>query len=1133
MARKGKFVFLVILASLLVLLISAGIAGRALVLHRIRAAVGSAFEYSRMSLSILPPALVLEGVKSRPPGPVFSARRVTVTTGLLSLLSKTRPVSIFIDRPVAHLSAADVRKLTGPSGSRSLPFTISRALVREADITVETGSFVLQSLKASGSYRTRGASFSLEAAIGNNVLTLARSRNRYEAGARFLIEGRGGRLQFKRLTLDGPSLTLKVKGVLANLADPEMDLSVVFNGLTALPMDIFAVPFEWGGKTRGEGTVRRANKILLIDTSLSSSDTTMTGMPVGDLTGRFQLHAGRGDIDLTVANGSEPRSSIKILFGGGLVRGILSGVTLDPVMKEIRLAWPVQSPAWGEFTVRNDRLHVEAELRSPDLVATRPDRFPFRGKATVDWDGHTRVTFDSRKLASSFGVIDVSGTVDIGRDLDINLTGEVGDVVQARRFTELFLKTKFGIPETSGRGSGEVRVTGAWVQPTITAQFFLYPGGFGKFRAAFVEGTLGLKGGFVKSLIRVDDPQLTGVVNVQAVPGTLDVDIKATRARLEYVLPCLDLSLPLAGEASGQFRVKLRGQDLGVSGDFAAASASILKLPVRDVKGKLDFGLGSLAFPELRFSWNHGLVQGTGRVGFETKEYEIDLGGRSIDLAPLLPGLRGLLSFDFKGRGSFDRQPILGRVEVSKPGYDGLQGEALSADVSLSASDDTVRAKLKGNFGPGSNGVDLDFALPLRGGSYDLNLKGGFENLDILLPLNGAKGRVNYLVRVQGTADGPRLRGAIDAQGQVLPLPGFPQALENFSALAFLDNEVLTLRSFQATLGGGGVHASGEVRLSGPGPLVNLGLEAKDMILVPWERTRALADANLRLRGDPGRFVLEGDVFFQRLSWRREIGESFALSTQAYYQPGGGPSPFENLGLNVRLRADDNAWIENSLGRIRSRFNLTLTGTVNAPVLLGDIEALSGTFNFQDRTFNILSGKLSFFNPVSVEPYIDLRAESYVKDYRVTLSLNGLLNRLRPEFTSSPPLPPEDVLALLATGESFKRTYISDVSSQLSSATLLAYQLSEQAQKRASKLFSLDRISIDPFIMGSTTELVPRLTLGKRISRNVFIYYSTNLTTQREEIVRMEWELGRNFSLVGNRDELGIISLDVKLRKRF
>ena len=63
--------------------------------------------------------------------------------------------------------------------------------------------------------------------------------------------------------------------------------------------------------------------------------------------------------------------------------------------------------------------------------------------------------------------------------------------------------------------------------------------------------------------------------------------------------------------------------------------------------------------------------------------------------------------------------------------------------------------------------------------------------------------------------------------------------------------------------------------------------------------------------------------------------------------------------------------------------------------------------------------------------------------------------------------------------------------------------------------------------------MTARLTVGRQISRNLSILYSTNLTTERGEIVRMEWDLGRDFSLVGMRNELGRISFDVKIRKRF
>jgi hypothetical protein len=122
---------------------------------------------------------------------------------------------------------------------------------------------------------------------------------------------------------------------------------------------------------------------------------------------------------------------------------------------------------------------------------------------------------------------------------------------------------------------------------------------------------------------------------------------------------------------------------------------------------------------------------------------------------------------------------------------------------------------------------------------------------------------------------------------------------------------------------------------------------------------------------------------------------------------------------------------------------------------------------------------------------------------------------------------------LLALGEAFKRTYSYDAATQLSTASLLSFQLSEEAKKRAEGLFTIDRFRIDPFVLGSSVEMGARLTVGKKLSKNFFILYSTNLTTQREEIVRLEWELTGDVSIIGTRDEEGRISFDFKIRKRF
>ena len=450
----------------------------------------------------------------------------------------------------------------------------------------------------------------------------------------------------------------------------------------------------------------------------------------------------------------------------------------------------------------------------------------------------------------------------------------------------------------------------------------------------------------------------------------------------------------------------------------------------------------------------------------------------------------------------------------------------------MNYQDRRLAGKLDGFLDPERNIFSLSFGYLLPEKTYQATLKGTFSNFGRLLPWKGVAGEVSYLAEVKGP--GPQVSGVLDFKGPVLPLPKFPQAVTDYSGLVLIQNNRASIRSLQAKLGGGDVFGSGEIRFGRAGPeTIDVRIDGKNMVLALVERARGLADGSLRLVKDDTRFLLSGDFQFKSLLWKRELSERLVFSETPYLRQTKGTGFFDSLALDIRLRASDNAFLDNRIGRVDCRFDLKVSGFVNSPIILGEIDALRGEVYFQDRTFRVLKARLNFFNPSSFEPYLNFQGETFLRDYRVTFSLTGLVDQLRPEFSSSPPLPPEDVLALLALGESFKRTYSYDVSSQLGTGSLLSFQFAEVAARQAERLFSLDRFRIDPFVLGATTEMTARLTVGKKISRNVILLYSTNLSGQREEIARFEWEFSGSFSLVGMRDEDGRFSLDAKVRKRF
>jgi hypothetical protein len=258
-----------------------------------------------------------------------------------------------------------------------------------------------------------------------------------------------------------------------------------------------------------------------------------------------------------------------------------------------------------------------------------------------------------------------------------------------------------------------------------------------------------------------------------------------------------------------------------------------------------------------------------------------------------------------------------------------------------------------GNFGAEENDFTVEADIPFGQDGLSIDVKGGFSDLDLVFPWRGVKGRLDYEARVRGTVSSPRVRGVIEIAGPVLPFPQFSQAITDYTGRVNVEDGRFSIEAFRGKLGGGEVQGSGVVTLGKGGAIgIDCSGGGKGMLLSPLERTRALADASLRLIKDDKRFVLEGDVTVHRLSWRREIQEKLSFSSRPYPTSPQKPGFFDDLTLDIRLKADDNAWMDNSLGRIRGRFDLSVTGGVKAPILLGTIETLgerccSRTGNFR------------------------------------------------------------------------------------------------------------------------------------------------------------------------------------------
>ena len=1129
--RRVKKLFL--FAVIFLVLAGAGTVAKNVVLNQIKREIQKNFGYTRLYLNLVPPSIVLEDARSVSLSPFFSAKKVAVSISYRSLLSREKPLNVLIESPVFRVypSSEEAEK---PRDVRLIfPFMIDKAIIRNGELYYWGRDTRIQSKGINASLTQNRDRYALNVEIEQNDFLLGSAQQRIDGKISLSLEGQGESFHIKKAKISGPRGIFRVSGKVSNLADPVIELSTSFS----IPMDVILqyaeIPFEWDGMVLGEGILSRRNSVIAFEGSLSSKTLRLNKTPMGIVQGNISYtQTSGGTLDLNYQRENLPREYVEIRFHGDRVDGLARGIYLDPIMDYLDIPWPISSPAWGNFAVYNEKFEADIDFRD-EIDQPEPEGYLLRGQVKLTVLDEV-VTLTSQSLDSNVAKVDVEGIIAIGKNVDVLIDGDVKDVKLTRKLLSILLRKNFEFPEIRGRGQGIVRIFGDFTHPQVSATVSLSPGGFDLFDVESVSGDIEIYQDNFQGIFDVDDPAMRGRINLVSNLNRVKAKIQLDEGLAEKILPNLEILIPLEGNATGEFEFELEGQEIRVFGGFFGQKMQFLDQTAVQVKGSFDWEEDHLNFSDLQFGMFGGQVRGTALLRLLSRQFTMDFTITDVDLTTVYPTLQGKLSFQLKGGGAFGQDYARGPFEIKDLFFEPFQRTEAAGEVKLSFTEDHLDLKVDGSFLPGKNPFSVSLGIPLLEETLKGEINGSFTNPDILLPWSGARMEIGYIAELNGLKTSPIIRGAIDVQGTILPFPNFAQALRDFSALASFNGGDVTIRSFQGKFGGGDVQGSGTLSV-GMGGVEEIDIrgDGKDMQLALLERTRALADGTIQLIKNANRFELIGDFYAHRVLWRRELDEKFAFSTTTLYASRREPTFFDDINLNIRLRADDDAWLENTLGNIRGKFDLMVTGNILSPIVMGDIETLEGEVYFQDREFRILNGKVSFINPARIEPYITFTGETYVKDYRVTFSLDGLMESLNPNFSSSPPLPPEDVLALLAMGEAFKRTYQYDRSTQFSTASLLSFQLSEQAKKSAEGIFSIDRFRIDPYTIGASSSVTARLTVGKKISRNVFMLYSTNLTAQREDIIRLEWELTNDISIVGTRDEEGRVSLDVKIHKRF
>jgi autotransporter translocation and assembly factor TamB len=213
---------------------------------------------------------------------------------------------------------------------------------------------------------------------------------------------------------------------------------------------------------------------------------------------------------------------------------------------------------------------------------------------------------------------------------------------------------------------------------------------------------------------------------------------------------------------------------------------------------------------------------------------------------------------------------------------------------------------------------------------------------------------------------------------------------------------------------------------------------SNDLLVKRDKSVTVRANANLSIQGPVNSGVVSGVVGITHSRFFREveilpIGLPGNLAKKRPTRPLGirgaakqeqlvFPRQMQGWHFDVKIKTDDPFLIRSNLAGGSAVVGLTLNGTGAKPALRGQVEIRNLWATLPFSKLNVDYGFLYFGQrgQASLEPTLDIHGISELRDYRIDVYIFGTAQNPQTTFSSDPPLPQEDIVALLATGATVK-----------------------------------------------------------------------------------------------------------------
>ena len=362
-------------------------------------------------------------------------------------------------------------------------------------------------------------------------------------------------------------------------------------------------------------------------------------------------------------------------------------------------------------------------------------------------------------------------------------------------------------------------------------------------------------------------------------------------------------------------------------------------------------------------------------------------------------------------------------------------------------------------------------------------------------------------------------------KGASFNLTDIPNGLDNANGTIIFDQRRATIERLTAETGGGKIALAGFVGFGAPEMSYRLQARADNVRIRYPEGVSTTVSSTLSLTGSSSKSILSGVVTVRRAGFnpRTDIGGILAASARPVATPTT-PNPFlRGMQLDVRIETAPGLQFQTSLtSDLQAEADLRVRGTAAKPALLGRMVVNQGEVQFFGNKYTINRGEIGFYNPVKdrararygfgdagtrrarhhqlhwtaeqTERVLSIRPAAAIDgDHRSA----GRRSRAGNQFVACL-RPDRGTQSFMSTGTN----------------TLLGQAVAAPINGRLQRFFGVSKLKIDPQLTGINAVPQARLTIEQQVSRDVTLTYITNLAQANQQIVRLEWDINRSWSVV-------------------